>query len=100
MVIDILVGHKAPLRRARVDEMIRSALANRSSAARRKTVREIECLDSWQDYVPILQEIAKTNPQKLPRKTDNGGDGNEFYPVRFEARRALRHIQNNQHCGL
>lgn len=98
MVIGLLDAKNDSSSRARLKEVIQSALADPSSAVRSKTVWEIDCLDDRQDYVPILEKIAKTDPQKLPGKADDGGDGDEFYPVRFDARRALRHIQNNQPC--
>ena len=48
---------------------------------------------------PILEGIAKTDPEKFRGKALDGGDGDEFYPVfypvRYDARRVLRDTQDN-----
>ncbi|HEY6466653.1 MAG TPA: hypothetical protein VIY69_11720 [Candidatus Acidoferrales bacterium] len=83
---------------ARASELIRSALADDDGVVRRNAVMAIECLDERQTSVPTLQEIAKTDPFKLPGRAPDGGDGDEFYPVRYDARRVLRDIQDNAGC--
>ena len=35
----------------------------------------------------MLKGVAKKDPLKLPSKADDGGDGENFYPVRYDARR-------------
>ncbi len=52
-------------------------------------ITEIDGLDT---------QVAKTDPWKLPGKVTDGGDEGQFYPVRFQARRALRAIQRNEAC--
>ena len=68
--------------------------ANRSHA-----VNEIACLDDRQDFVPVLEKLAKTDPVHWKGREHDGVDGAQFYRVRFDARRALREIQNNQPCS-
>lgn len=99
MTVALLHKHDDAASHARIRELLRSSLGDSGSVVRRKAVWEIDCLDDRQDFVPILQKLAKTDPLKLPGKADDGGDGDEFYPVRFDARRVLRHIQNNERCG-
>jgi hypothetical protein len=99
MAITILQRHNDFASHARIKEILRASVADSGSVVRTKAVWEIDCLNDRQDFVSILEKLAKTDPQKLPGKADDGGDGDEFYPVRFDARRVLRHIQNNQPCG-
>lgn len=99
MATALLQKHDDAASHARIRELLRSSLGDSGSVVRTKAVWEIDCLDDRQDFVPILEKIAKTDPLKLPGKADDGGDGGEFYPVRFDARRVLRHIQNNELCG-
>ena len=99
MAVTILQKHNDAASHARVRELLRWSLGDSGSVVRTKAVWEIDCLDDRQDFVPILERIAKTDPLKLPGKADDGGDGDEFYPVRFDARRVPRHIQNNEPCG-
>jgi hypothetical protein len=99
MAIALLQKHDDAASHTRIRELLRSSLGDSGSVVRRKAVWEIDCLDDRQDFVPILEKIAKTDPLKLPGKADDGGDGDDFYPVRFDARRVLRHIQNNEPCG-
>ncbi len=83
---------------ALVLSLLRSSLHDPGPVVRTEAVLEIDCLADRSKFVPVLQEIAKTDPDKLPGRADDGGDGGQFYPVRADARRALRHIQNNQTC--
>jgi hypothetical protein len=53
-------------------------------------------LDHREEFIPELKELAAHDPAKLPGKADDGGDGEEFYPVRFDARRLLRKIANHE----
>ena len=82
----------------RIREMLRSALTDPVAVVRSNAVKEIACLDDRQDFVPALEKLAKTDPVHWKGRADDGVDGDEFYPVRFDARRALREIQNNQPC--
>lgn len=84
---------------AQIRELILAYVKAPSGATRRIAVQEIDCVDDRQNFVPLLEEIAKTDPQKLGGKPLDGGDNNQFYPVRADARRVLRHIQNNEPCG-
>lgn len=83
---------------ARIREMLRSALSDPDAVVRGHAVNEIACLDDRQDFVPILEKLAKTDPVHYKGREDDGVDGDQFYPVRFDARRALRQIQNHEPC--
>lgn len=96
--ITILEARNDAASQVRIRELIRSSLNDHRPIVRTHVVRKIDCRKDRQDFVPLLQEVAKTDPFKLPGKADDGGDGDQFYPVRADARRALRHIQNNELC--
>ena len=98
MMTTILAAHNDPASHARIKDLIRSSLNDPRPVVRSQAIREIACIEDREDFVPVLQQIAKTDPLKLPGKADDGGDGDEFYPVRFDARRALRDIRNNKVC--
>jgi hypothetical protein len=85
-------------RRRRVEQLILSSIKDKDAVVRRTATSEISCLDNRQEYVPMLEQIAKTDPTKLSGRALDGGDGNEFYPVRYTARRILRGIQENKPC--
>jgi hypothetical protein len=95
---EILEGRKDSASHAQMISLIQSSLKDPAAVVRRHAVREIDCLDERQDFIPVLQEIAKTDPDKLPGRADDGGDGGQFYPVRADARRVLRDVQNNVTC--
>jgi hypothetical protein len=84
---------------AQIRELILAYVKTPSGATRRIAVQEIDCLEDRQDFVPLLKEIAKTDAQRFGGKALDGEDSDGFYPVRADARRVLRHIQNNQPCG-
>jgi hypothetical protein len=86
--------------RDRIRALILSSLEDRSLVVRSAAVDSIDCLEGRQEFVPTLEKIAKTDPDKFSRKAKalDGGDGNELYPVRYAARRVLRDIQNNTTC--
>ena len=83
----------------RIREMLRFALADPVAVVRSNAVNEIACLDDRQDFVPVLEKLSKTDPVHWKGREDDGVDGDQFYPVRFDARRALREIQTNQRCS-
>jgi hypothetical protein len=83
----------------RMREMIRSALTDPVAVVRSHVVNEIACRDDRQGFVPVLEKLAETDPVHWKGRADDGLDGDQFYPVRFDARRALREIQNNQPCS-
>jgi hypothetical protein len=83
---------------AQIRELILSYVKAPLEPSRRIAVQEIGCLDDRQDFMPLLKEIAKTDPQKFAGKPLDGGDADGFYPVRYDARRVLRDIQNNTGC--
>ena len=93
MSVRLLKGRNDPTSRKQILELVRSALAVRSHA-----IREIDCLDERQEFIPVLEKIATDDPEKFPRKAPDGGVGNDFYPVRYDGRRVLRDIQNNKSC--
>lgn len=96
--ISLLQTQTDPASRTRIREAIESLLTDHVPVVRRHTVQKITCLPDRQDYVPALEQIAKTDPFKLPGKVLDGGDGGQFFPVRYDARRALRTIQSNGAC--
>jgi hypothetical protein len=99
MSFALLAKRGDPAARAQIRELILSYVKAPSGASRRIAVQEIGCLDDRQNFVPLLQEIAKTDPQKLSNKPAlDGGDADGFYPVRYDARRVLRDIQNKEGC--
>jgi hypothetical protein len=83
---------------AQIRELILSYVKAPSGATRRIAVQEIGCVEDRQNFVPLLKEIAKTDPQKFRGKPLDGGDSDGFYPVRYDARRVLRDIQNKGGC--
>ena len=83
---------------ALVISLIQSSLKDPGAVVRREAVQEIDCLDERKDFIPVLEVIAKTDPDKLPGRALDGGDGGQFYPVRADARQTLRHIKNNESC--
>jgi len=82
----------------RIKEMLRSALADPVAVVRSHAVNEIACLDDRKEFVPVLERLAKSDPEHWRGREDDGVDGDHFYPVRLYARRALREIRNNEHC--
>jgi hypothetical protein len=99
MSFALLAKRGDPTSQAQIRELILAYVKAPSGATRRIAVQEIDCLDDRQNYVPLLEKIAKTDPQKLSGKPLDGGDNNQFYPVRADARRVLRHIKNGETCG-
>lgn len=83
----------------RIREMLQSPLTDPVAVVRSHAVNEIACLDDREDFVPLLEKLAKTDPVHWKGREDDGVDGDQFYPVRFDARRALGEIQNNQLCS-
>jgi len=99
MATAILQAEKDPASHTQMIALLESALKDPGAVVRTQAIWEIDCLPDRQSFVPELQQIAKTDPDKLPGRADDDGDGDAFYPVRYDARRALRHIQNNAACG-
>jgi hypothetical protein len=98
MSFALLEKRGGPAAQTQIKELILAYIKDPGSVVRRSAVQEIGCLEDRQDFEPLLKEIAKTDPLKLPGKALDGGDGNEFYPVRADARQVLRDIQNNAGC--
>jgi hypothetical protein len=96
--LKILQARSDPASRARARALILSSLDDHSIVVRRAAVRGIACLDDRDTFVPTLNKITRNDPSKLPGKALDGGDGNEFYPVRYDARRVLRDIEDNKTC--
>ena len=98
----MVIGLEAPngvVSQTRINELIRSSLSDPDPSFRRRVVGAIDCRKDRQDLVPLLQQIAKTDPEKRPGRALDGGDADGFYPVRADARRALRHIKSGEACG-
>lgn len=96
--LEILRKKNGPASRDRSRALILSSLDDQSLVVRGAAVDSIDCLEWRQEFVSTLEKIAKTDPDKLPGKALDGGDGNEFYPVRYAARRVLRDIRDNTTC--
>ena len=98
MTTTLLGRHNDFASRSRISDLVRSFLKDSDLVVRGHAVNSITCLDDRQNFIPTLEKIARTDPDKLPGKALDGGDGEEFYPVRYDARRVLRDIQNNKAC--
>ena len=83
----------------RIREMLRAALTDTDSVVRGHAVNEIACRDDRNDFVPVLEKLAQTDPVHYKGREDDGVDGDQFYPVRLYARRALQEIQSNEPCS-
>ncbi len=99
MSFALLAERGDPASEAKIRELILAYVKAPLEPSRRIAVQEIGCLEDRQNFVPLLKEIAKTDPEKRPGKALDGGDADGFYPVRADARRVLRDIQNNKTCG-
>jgi hypothetical protein len=98
MSFALLEKRGGPAAQAQIKELILAYIKDPGSVVRRSAVQEIGCLEDRQDFVPLLKEIAKSDPLKFPGKPLDGGDTDGFYPVRADARQVLRDIQNNEGC--
>jgi hypothetical protein len=99
MSFALLAKRGDPAAQARIRELILTYVKAPSGATRRIAVQEIGCLEDRQNFVPLLKEIAKTDPQKLSNEQAlDGGDADGFYPVRADARQVLRDIQDRTGC--
>jgi len=99
MSVTLLGKRNDPASNKRASDLVRLYLTDPSPVVRGGAVGDIFCLADRQEFVPTLEKIAKTDPEKFAGKALDGGDGEEFYPVRYDARQALRAIQNNKSCG-
>lgn len=99
MSFRLLAKRGDPAAQAQIRELILAYVKAPSGATRRIAVQEIGCLEDRQSFVPLLKEIAMTDPQKFSGRALDGGESDGFYPVRADARRVLRDIQNNGGCG-
>ncbi len=102
MAIAILETRNDVASHIRISELIRSSLSDPWPLVRTHAVDTIDCRKDRLDFVPLLQKVARTDPFILPADGPalDGGDGDKFYPVRADARRALRHIQRNELCTV
>jgi hypothetical protein len=82
----------------RIRDLLRSSLKDTDASVRTAAVTLIECRDDRRDFVAVLQDLAKNDPERFPGKTDDGVDGDWHYPVRVQARRVPRDIENNKTC--
>lgn len=95
---ELLRASSDPGAHERLKELLRSSLLDPFFPNRSVAVREVGCLEDREEFVPAIRQIAKTDPAKLPGKALDGGDGEEFYPVRSDARRVLRDIESHAKC--
>jgi HEAT repeat protein len=96
--VTILARNNDAASRAQAQSLIQGFLKDPAPVVRREAVREVDCFVDRQDFIPLLEQIASTDPHKLPGRADDGGDGDEFYPVRADARRVLQDIKINKAC--
>lgn len=94
-----LEGKDEAVSSARITEMLRTALRDPVAVVRSNAINEIVCRKNRLEFVPILENLAKTDPVHWQGRADDGVDGDQFYPVRHDARRALREIYNDQQCS-
>lgn len=92
-------GRNESVSTSRIAEMLRAALADPDSVVRSHAVNVIACRDDRKEFVPVLEKLAKTDPVHWKGREDDGVDGDQFYPVRLYARRALQEIQSNEPCS-
>jgi hypothetical protein len=64
MSITLLERHDDFASKARIRDLLRSSLTDPESVVRSHALREIGCLDDRQDFVPVLEKIAKTDPER------------------------------------
>ena len=97
-VRNILEMHIAltPASQARIRDAIRSSLNDREFVVRGSAIDATEYLDNREEFIPELEKISQSDPVKLPGKSDDGGDGGQFYPLREQARKLLRKITNHE----
>jgi len=98
IVVTILKAANDDVSRTRIKDLLRSSLKDTDASVRTEAVMIIECRDERQEFVPVLQDLAKNDAERFPGKSDDGVDGDWYYPVRVQARRVLRNIQNNSGC--
>jgi hypothetical protein len=98
MSFALLAKRGGPASLAQIRALILAYVKAPSEPSRRIAVQEIDCLDDRQNFVPLLTEISRTDPEKRPGKALDDGDADGFYPVRADARQVLRDIQNNEGC--
>jgi len=78
---------------ARIEAALRSSLRDPDFVVRSAAISAVEYLDDRQEFVPTLRELAEHDPERIPGKSDDGG---EHYPVRLEAKRLLEKIANHE----
>src|SRR6266446_4772081 len=98
IAVTILKAANNDVSRTRIKDLLRSSLRDTDASVRTEAVMLIECRDERQEFVPVLQDLAKNDPERFPGKTDDGVDSDWYYPVRVQARRVLRDIENNKTC--
>lgn len=97
--IELLRKHDGLPANSRIRELIRFSLDDPDTVVRRSAVQEIACLDGREEFVPVLEQLAKTDPARRRGKALDGGDADGFYPVRYDARQVLRKIRNHEGCS-
>jgi hypothetical protein len=96
--VTILRAATDPASLAQSIALLRSSLADADTDVRQEAVMLLDCSGARQDFVSELEELAKSDPARYPGRSDDAIDGNWHYPVRIQARRVLRDIQNNKTC--
>jgi hypothetical protein len=77
----------------RLTVAIQESLHDPEFVVRSSAISVVECLDNRQEFVPVLQKLAQSDPIRLPGRADDGGD---LYPVRIKAKKVLKEIEENR----
>lgn len=89
--VTMLLKESDAAARARIGELIQSGLQDHEFVVRMAAIRSIERLDDRESYVPTLDDLSEHDPVNIPES----GIADD-YPVRQEAKRALRMIANHE----
>ena len=82
---------------ARIKNALRSALASPDQLVRMSAISAIEYLDEREEFVPLLTNLASSDPYKIQGQVaTDGQDNGEVYPVRRRARILLVKIANHE----
>lgn len=80
----------------RIKNALRSALRSPDGSIRSSAMAPIEYLEDREEFVPMLQELAEHDPDKIPNQPKEDGTIGDHYFVRQSALRLLRKIKNHE----
>jgi hypothetical protein len=96
MALLLLEKDPGPAKQAQMKDIILVSLHDSDPNVRRGALWHVQCLDWRADFIPEIEQIAKSDPEKLPGTVLDGGDNNQFFPERYTARQILRKIRNHE----